>query len=200
MRRVSIAAVYVLGAVLLPAVAGAQARTQLGAFGGLTFGDTTSSSTFGGNLAAPLGSHLQIIAEAGRLEDVMPSTIDAILALTSADVRVSALYGEAGLRWLASDRSAVTPYVEGTAGIARLRSGFRGAGRADPFINSALWFFDSNEPLLGVGAGVIVRGGPLVLDLGYRYKRIVSDSWQAALHGGKGIEVNQARIGIGVRF
>jgi hypothetical protein len=199
MRRSS-AAAFVLGVMLLPTMASAQGRAQFGAFGGLTFGDTASAGTFGGNIGAPLGSHLQIVAEAGRLDDVMPSTVDSILALTSADVRVSALYGEAGLRWLASDRAAVTPYAEATAGIARLRSGFTGAGRADPFINTALWFFDRNEPLLGVGGGVIVRGGPLVLDVGYRYKKILSDSWQAALHGGDGIQVSQARIGIGVRF
>ena len=39
---------------------------------GLTFGDVTSSSTFGGGIAIPLGDSMQIIAEGGRMSDVMP--------------------------------------------------------------------------------------------------------------------------------
>jgi len=90
--------------------------------------------------------------------------------------------------------------VEATAGFARLRTGFSGAGSADDVINGALGLFDRNEPLLGAGGGVIVQGGPLVLDLGYRYKKIMAgDSLQSLLTGGD-FSVNQVRIGVGVRF
>jgi hypothetical protein len=85
--------------------------------------------------------------------------------------------------------------------VARLTSRFAGAGRADPFVNTALRFFVRTEPMLGVGGGIILRGGSLMLDLGYRYKKILaSDSLQSALSGGGPIEVSQARIGVGVRF
>ena len=200
MRKFAIVAAFA-AAFVVPAAAFAQERAQIGAFGGLTFGSTTSATTFGGNVGAPLTSNLQIVVEGGRLEDVMPSTIGTLLDFTPLDVGVSAWYGEAGVRFLATPHSAITPYAEATGGFARLHSGFNGAGRADPFISTALRFFDRTEPLLGVGGGVIVRGGPLTLDLGYRYKKIMaSDSLQSLLTGGNGIEVSQARIGIGVRF
>jgi hypothetical protein len=91
------------------------------------------------------------------------------------------------------------PYAEATAGFARMHTGFTGAGSADPYIGTALRFLDRTEPLLGAGAGVVLRGGPLTLDLGYRYKKIfASDSLQSLVSGGD-IGVSQARIGIGVR-
>ena len=200
MRKLPVAAALA-AALVLPSTVRAQGHAQLGAFGGLTFGNTTSATTFGGNLGAPLGSNLQIVAEAGRMDDLMPSTIGTLLDFTPVDMRLSAWYGEAGVRFLASPRSAVTPYAEATAGVARLRSRFAGAGRVDPFVNTALQFFDRTEPLLGVGGGFIVRGGPLTLDVGYRYKKIMaSDSLQSLLAGGDAIDVSQARIGIGIRF
>ena len=195
------AAAALAAALFIPSLARAQERAQLGAFGGLTFGNTTSATTFGGTLGAPLAGNLHIVAEGGRLDDVMPSTIGTLLDFTPVDFRLSAWYGEAGVRFVASPHSAVTPYAEATAGVARMRSRFAGAGRADPFVNTALRFLDRTEPLLGLGGGFIVRGGPVTLDLGYRYKKILaSDSLQSMLAGGDGINVSQARIGIGVRF
>jgi opacity protein-like surface antigen len=186
---------------VLPSSALAQERAQVGAFGGFTFGNTTSATTFGGNFDVPLATNLHVVAEVGRMDDLMPSTIGTLLDLTPVDVRLSAWYGEAGVRFFVPSHSAVRPYAEATAGFARLGTGFAGAGRADPFVNTALRFFDRTEPLLGVGGGVILRGGPLTLDLGYRYKKIVaSDSLQSVLIAGSGINVSQARIGIGVRF
>jgi opacity protein-like surface antigen len=95
---------------------------------------------------------------------------------------------------------AVRPYAEATAGFARLRTGFTGPGSADGFVNGALGLFDTTEPLLGVGGGVLVQGGPVFLDLGYRYKKIMAgDSLQSLLTAGD-VSVNQVRIGVGVRF
>lgn len=195
------AAAVLAAALVIPSAAAAQEHAQLGAFGGLTFGGTTSASTFGGTLGAPLGRNLQIVAEGGRLDDVMPSLLGTLIDFTPIDFRLSAWYGEAGVRFLAAPSSAVSPYVEATAGVARLQSTIAGAGRVDPFVNTALRFFDRTEPLLGVGGGVLVRGGPLALDLGYRYKKILaSDSLQGVPAGGDGISVSQARIGVGIRF
>jgi opacity protein-like surface antigen len=200
MRRLLLVAALA-SAVVIPSPARAQEHGHFGGFGGLTFGSTTSATTFGGNLGAPLGSHLQIVAEAGHMDNLMPATFGTLLDFTPVDFNLGAWYGEAGVRFLTTPQSAVTPYVEATAGAARLGSRFDGAGRADPFVNAALRFLDRTEPLLGVGGGVILRGGPVTLDLGYRYKKILaSDSLQAALAGGNGIDVSQARIGLGFRF
>jgi opacity protein-like surface antigen len=68
-------------------------------------------------------------------------------------------------------------------------------------IDGALGFFDRTEPIMGVGGGVIVKGGPFVLDLGYRYKKILADSsLQSLLNGGDDFDVSQVRVGVGVRF
>lgn len=199
MRAFSIAA-GALAIALLPAAATAQ-HSQFQGFGGLTFGDVTNSSTFGGNIAVPLSDNLQIIGEGGRMTDVMPSLLDTIIDFTPVDVRVSAWYGEGGLRFIASPGRAVRPYVETTAGFARLTTGFTGAGStADAITNTALRFFGRTEPLLGAGGGVVVQGGPVFLDFGYRYKKILAgDSLQGLLTGGD-VNVNQLRVGAGVRF
>jgi opacity protein-like surface antigen len=194
-------AVAALFVVSTASSASAQGRAQIGGFGGYTFGSTTAATTFGGNLRMPLAGGMDIVAEVGRLDDVMPSTLGTLIDFTPIDLRLSAWYGEAGIRFQAPGHRTVTPYAEATAGFARMHTGFSGAGRADPFVSAALRFLDRTEPLLGVGAGISVSGGPLTLDLGYRYKRIMaSDSLQSVLVAGDRIDVSQVRIGVGVRF
>jgi opacity protein-like surface antigen len=198
MRRFVIAATVCVISIALPAAARAQ-NGQVQGFGGLTFGDVTSSSTFGGGIAIPLGDNVQIVAEGGRMTDVVPSLVGTLVDFTPIDFGVSAYYGEAGVRFLGSSRSAVRPYAEATAGFARLRTNLHGTG-ADHIVNAALGLFDRNEPLLGVGGGVMLQGGPLVVDLGYRYKKIAAgDSLQGLITGGD-FSVNQVRVGVGVRF
>lgn len=186
-------------AIAVPATAAAQ-QGQVQGFGGLTFGDVTNSSTFGGTVAIPLSDNLQVIGEGGRMVDLMPSLVGTLIDFTPVDLRLSAWYGEGGLRFISSG-GAVRPYVETTVGFARLRIGFSGAGStADAIGNTALRFLARTEPLLGAGGGVVIQGGPVFLDLGYRYKKILSsDSLQSLLSGGD-ISVNQFRVGAGVRF
>ena len=185
--------------LVVPGVVSAQESLFQG-FGGVTFGDVTNSSTFGGSIAIPLSDNLQIIGEGGRMTDVMPSLYYDLLEFTPAEIGVSAWYGEGGLRFIASPGRTIRPYLETTAGFARLNAGFDGAGRADAIVNTALRFFDRTEPILGAGGGVVVQGGPIFLDLGYRYKKIlIGDSLQGFLTGGD-IGVNQVRFGAGIRF
>lgn len=186
-------------ALVAPAAAHAQGG-QIQAFSGLTFGNVTSSSTVGGQFAVPLSDNLHVIGEAGRMNDVMPSLFSTIVDFTPIDLRVSAWYGEAGIRLIGSSRRAVRPYGEATAGFARMSTGVAGAGSFDPLVNGALGLFNRTEPMLGLGTGVMLHGGPLVLDLGYRYKMIrAGDSLQALLTGGD-VNVSQVRVGVGFRF
>ena len=98
------------------------------------------------------------------------------LAFTRLDLTASAFYGEGGVRLLAAPRSAVSPYVEGTAGVAHLRFGVNGLGSTtDALIRAALNLVDTRDPIFGVGGGVLMQGGPLQIDLGYRYKRILAE-------------------------
>jgi hypothetical protein len=203
MRRILVCAAAASGVLLFCVHADAQTRGgHVEGFGGMTFGQTASTSTFGGAVAFPLGDNVQLIGEAGRLDDVKASLLDIVTELTPFDVRLAAWYGEGGIRFIASPRSAVRPYVEATAGAARLTPGTRGAGSLGAIANTTLAFLSTTEPLLGAGAGVILQGGPVIVDAGYRYKRIGSgNAIASALSlGGGPIEVNQVRVGVGFRF
>ena len=200
MRLTRILPTAIALALACPAASYAQ-NSQLQGFGGLTFGDVTKSSTFGGGIAVPLSDNLQIIGEAGRMTNVAPSLLySALEDFTPFDVGVSAWYGEGGVRFIGSSHRAIRPYAEATVGFARLKSGIDGFGAADPIVAAALGFLDSTEPLLGVGGGVIVQGGPVFLDLGYRYKKIMAGDSLQSFATGDDFHVNQVRIGAGIRF
>jgi len=199
----------VLGTVLLfsmPSVS--LAHGSVDGFGGLSIDKVSSvegaSVPFdvGGRVTFDLVPAVQAIGEAGRVGSVLPTGTDTLLLFTPFRARVSALYGEGGVRFLASPRSAVTPYIEATAGMARLDFSIRGLGStADALTQAALNFVDRTEPIAGVGGGALIRGGPVFVDLGYRYKKIFANNFIGTVLGaGQGLNAHQVRIGIGVRF
>lgn len=189
-----------------PTAARAQSlNNDVQGFGGLTVGTSTFGSalspTFGGRVNVGLTPHIQVIGEAGRLADIKSPLLD-VLDFTDFGVRVSALYGEAGVRFIASPRSAVRPYGEATAGFARLNAGVSGlGGRTDAIVDTALGLINSTRPMLGAGTGVLLQAGPMSVDLGYRYKKISPGNTVASLlNRGKDYQVNQVRVGVGFRF
>jgi opacity protein-like surface antigen len=189
-----------------PATARAQnGNSEAQGFGGLTVGTSAfgsaASPTFGGRVGIGLTPHLQVIGEAGRLADISSPLFD-LLDIADIGVRVSAFYGEGGVRVIASPHRAVRPYGEATAGFARLNVGISGlSGQADGLVNIALNALNRTQPMLGVGGGVLVQGGPVSVDLGYRYKKISGGNTIAsALNAGNAYQVNQVRVGIGYRF
>lgn len=193
--------------VCTPATARAQdPKASVVGFGGLTFGSssvfggTTTASTLGGLVSVELTPNIQAIGEVGRLSDIKPTLYD-LLDFTGLDLRISAWYGEGGVRFISSPKSAMRPYAQATAGFARLSPGLSGfPGPAEAAISTGLAFFKSTEPVLGVGAGVMFEHGPLAIDVGYRYKKITADSIASALNVGNAYQVNEARFGLGVRF
>ena len=81
------------------------------------------------------------------------------------------------MRLLAAPHSAVTPYVEGTAGVAHMRFGASGFGSTTAaIVRAALNLVDTRDPLFGVGGGLLVQGGAVRFDVGYRYKRIMANN------------------------
>jgi hypothetical protein len=146
MRRLILAAAM-LAACAIPA--GAQdGNSEVQGFGGMTFGTSTFfgtsiSSTFGGRVAFGLLPNLQAIAEGGRMTEIRPPFLN-LLDFTPADLRISAWYGEGGVRFITSPYSHVRPYGEATAGFARLSTGLSGIdyGRADTIVDAALAFVD----------------------------------------------------------
>lgn len=204
MRLRYLAAIVCTVSWFAPTSAWAQGgAASVGGFGSFSLTDASASrSGFGGSVAFDLTPNIQAIGEVGRIGDVLPPTTARLLAFTPFDLHVSAFYGEGGVRVLASPGTVMTPYGEATAGIARLRTGFSGGGStADAIVGSALSFFDRTEPIAGIGGGMLLRGGPVLVDLGYRYKQIFAGSSLASLlSGGTDLRSHQVRVGVGVRF
>ena len=194
---------FLLALIAMAAPAHAQTMGgQLTGFGGTTFGTTATGPTFGGNLALPLGDNVQIVGEVGRLDDVTASLLATALDTVPFGVGMSAWYGEGGIRFIGSRRSAIRPYAEVTGGVARLRPSTGLDGFPGAITDVGLTFLARNEPLVGAGGGVILQGGPLAVDLGYRYKRIFSSNALSTVFalGNDGFDVHQARVGVGFRF
>jgi hypothetical protein len=195
-----------LAAGLAPAAAMAQDGTASAiGFGGTSlnsFSTSASKVDFGFNVAKELTPNFQVVGEFGRIGNMLPSLSSGLLAFTPYDVSLSAFYGEGGVRLLAAPDSGVSPYVEATAGIARLSPHVSGFGStADAILGVGFGFLRSTEPILGVGGGFMLRGGPIVADVGYRYKQVAgSDSLVGLLGAGQNLRAHQVRFGIGVRF
>lgn len=206
MRYLIAASLAAVSVLVTPSRSSAQ--TSIDGFGAVqmdhpgSFGDSGFPVDFGGRVSFDVAPPVQIFGEFGRVGNVMPSLVEAGLALTRIDVTASAFYGEGGVRLLAAPRSAVTPYVEGTAGIAHLSLGARGLGSVtDALIRAGLNLVDTRDPIFGAGGGVLMRAGPLNVDIGYRYKRIVANSaLSSVLSAGQDLQAHQIRFGAGVRF
>ena len=133
MRLLTAAVVAVVSVVMVPARAAAQ--TSLEGFGSVqmddlaSLGDSGFPVDFGGRVSFDVVPAVQVFGEFGRLGNVMPPLVETGLAFTRLGLTASAFYGEGGVRLLAAPHSAVTPYVEGTAGVANLSFGARGSAR-----------------------------------------------------------------------
>ena len=205
--RFVIAAALAVGVSLFASIP-AHAQMSLDGFGALpvdhlaSLGDSNFPVDFGGRLSFDVVPAVQVVGEFGRIGNVLPGIVSLPLSFSPIDVRVSAFYGEGGVRLLAAPRSAVTPYVEGTAGVANLSFGARGLGSTtDAIVRAALNLVDTRDPMIGAGGGLLLRGGPLQVDVGYRYKRILPDSaLSSVLSLGQELQTHQVRFGLGVRF
>src|SRR5262245_57797303 len=133
MRFAIATALVALGVLITPLRSSAQ--TSLDAFGAFPIdhvasfvGDSGIPLDFGGRVSFDAVPAVQLFGEFGRLANVMPPLVDTGLAFTRLNLTASAFYGEGGVRLVAAPHSAVTPYVEGTAGVAHMRFGASGFG------------------------------------------------------------------------
>ena len=186
-------------------IAVAQERASLVGFGGLSFNSVASDSltpSVGGTFTFNVTPEIEIIGEAGHLDNVLPTLSNAAFSAVDLGLRLSAFYGEGGVRLVMAPGGSVTPYVEGTAGVARLginMDRFGSIGNAAATL--ALQFVDRTTPTVGAGGGVLLRGGPVVFDLGYRYKHLfANDILRIGLGFGQQFHTHQARVGFGIRF
>ena len=195
-------------AVVLCLPGRASAQTSLDGFGALSMNQLTSFDEsgvpldFGGRVSFDLVPALQLVGEFGRIGNVLPEAVSIPLSFAPVGLNVSAFYGEGGVRLLAAPESAVTPYIEGTAGVAHLRFGVSGlGGTANTIARAALNLVDTREPMLGGGGGILLQAGAVHVDLGYRYKRILGEGLLSSVLGvGQDLQAHQVRFGLGVRF
>jgi hypothetical protein len=195
-------AAILLATLLLTSTASAQeTRASVQGFGGLGMGSfTTPNTTFGGAITGDLTPNIQLIGEAGRLGNILPSTTQLLFDLSPVGLSASAFYAQGGVR-LTSGSGALRPYAEASGGIARLTPHATGLdGLPGALTNVGLTFLNRTAPIGTFGAGVTLHAGNFVADAGYRHHRIFSDSWMQALALGGNLTTNEVRFGIGVKF
>jgi hypothetical protein len=194
---------------LAPRAAAAQDHGSVNFVSGLSLNQGSSITNaglsgvnFGGRVAVSLAPGFQAVGEVGRIGNVLPSLVTSVVAFLPFDVRASATYGEGGVRMFGATRSSVNPYVEATAGMARLNVRVNGIGAsADDLVNLGLAFVSRTPALAGIGGGVMLHSGPMSFDVGYRYKKIFAkDLVDAVLGGGQSLRSHQVTFGVGIRF
>jgi opacity protein-like surface antigen len=211
MRLFTTAVVLSAMSMLTPRVAAAQSRGSVDLISGFSLNQGTSltgSSSFssGMNIAGQVGVNLtpgfEVIGEVGRIGNVLPSYTSALFAFSPYDIQASALYAEGGVKALLAPRATVSPYVESTAGVARMNLRIGGISATDAdLLNLGLGLVSRTSPLASVGGGVMVRSGRMTFDVGYRYKKIFARDLVTTLIGvGQSLNSQQVTFGVGYRF
>jgi hypothetical protein len=189
--------------VTTAAPAHGQSAGTIEGFGGLSVSSADlDAANVGGTVSFAATPHVHFIGEVGRLGNVLPPVSDAVFSFAGTGVRASAFYGEGGVRLVAAPGASVSPYGEATAGIARLNVSVSGLGGiAGTAASLATTFLDRSGPVAGVGTGVLIHAGPVLFDLGYRYKQIFAPEPLGTVLGlGQELRSHQLRAGVGVRF
>ena len=202
MRTLPFTAILVAVLSLASSAHAQEPHAAVQAFGGLGVGSfTTTNTNFGGSVSGDLTPNIQVVGEVGRIGNVLPSMTQTLLGLTPVDFNVSAWYGQGGVRFTGGS-SAFRPYAEASAGIARLDPHLSGLGSGLPSViaNAGLSLLNRTAPIASVGGGVTFQGGAFLADIGYRHRRLFSESWIDALALGDSLSTNEVRLGFGVRF
>ncbi len=202
MRTLPFAAILVAALSLASSAYAQEPHAAVQAFGGLGVGSfTTTNTNFGGSITGDLTPNIQLVGEVGRIGNVLPSTTQTLFGLAPVDFSVSAFYGEGGVRFTGGT-SAIRPYAETSAGIARLQPHVSSIAPGIPSViaGAGLSLLNQTAPIATVGGGVTFQGGAFVADIGYRHRRVFSESWVDTLALGDSLSTNEVRFGFGVRF
>jgi opacity protein-like surface antigen len=201
MRITSFAAILLATLFATSTASAQEARASVQGFGGVGMGSfTTPNTNFGGAITGDLTPNIQLVGEAGRLSNILPSTTQLLFDLSPVEFSASAFYAQGGIR-LTSASGALRPYAEASGGIARLTPHVTGIdGLPGALTNVGLAFLNRTAPIGTLGAGVTLHAGNFVADAGYRRHQVFSDSWMQALALGGNLSTNEVRFGVGVRF
>jgi opacity protein-like surface antigen len=202
MRTLPLAVVLITALCVASSASAQEPHAAVQAFGGVGVGSfTTTNTNFGGAVTGDLTPNIQLVGEVGRLGNVLPSMTQTLFGVSPVDFNVSAWYGQGGVR-LTGGSSSLRPYAEASAGFARLQPHLSGIGSGLPaaIANLGLAFLNTTSPTASLGGGVMFQGGAFVADIGYRHRRVFSDTWVDALALGDSLSSNEVRVGFGVRF
>ena len=201
MRITSFAAILLATLFATSTASAQEARASVQGFGGLGMGSfTTPNTNFGGVVTGDLTPNVQLVGEAGRLANILPSRTQTLFDLSPVGLSASAFYARGGVR-LTSGGGALRPYAEASGGIARLTPHVTGlTGLSGALTNAGLTFLNRTEPIAAIGGGVTLHAGSFVADVGYRRHQVFSDSWMEALALGGSLSTHEVRFGVGVRF
>ena len=201
MRTTVFVAILVATLFVSSAASAQEPRASVQGFGGVVLGSfTTVNTNFGGVISGDLTPNIQLIGEAGRLSNILPTTTQMLFDLSPMGLRASAFYAQGGVR-LTLASGSLRPYAEASGGIARLTPHVTGLdGLPGVFTSAGLAFLNSTAPIATIGTGFTLHAGNFVADAGYRYHQVFSDSWVQALALGERLGTNEVRFGVGVRF
>jgi len=166
-------------------------------------GGVNNRINLGGRVTFHLAPGFDAVGEVGRIGNVLPPLTTAALSFSPVEIGASAFYTEGGARtFLGNSRSAVSPYVEATGGIARVNLRVAGINATtDDLLRLGLGFTSQTSPTAGLGAGVMWQAGRITFDTGYRFKKIFSQSLvDRLLTGSQDLTSHQVVFGVGVRF
>ena len=179
MRYAIATAVAVLGVLIAPTRSFAQ--TSLDGFGALSIGHLASIGDsgipvdFGGRVSFDAVPAVQVFGEFGRIGNVMPIAARdwAVIYAVRCDCLRVLRRGWRAACWLRLGRRSARTWRAPPASriYGSVREGL--ARRADAIVRAAMNLVDTRDPLFGVGGGILMRAGPLQVDLGYRFKRIL---------------------------
>jgi len=189
-------AILVLLATSVPVLAQGSApagRGFVGGFGGATFGTAEPGIVFGARTGVEIVPGLHIIAEIGRLNDVLPTDVrdeldfvESLLELelgmpVTIDLTAPATYGLFGARW-SRHTGRVSPFVEGGIGAAKVTIDFDEVSVGGIDVTSIVRDeigaenLESTELLIGLGGGVNAEiTSAASVDIGYRFSRITTE-------------------------
>ena len=189
--------------LVLPIRAEAQGAGAVTGFGGVSInGSESGAADLGGTLSFQLTPGVELLGEVGRVGNILPALSDTVFGVTNSGLRASAFYGEGGVRFRLAPHANISPYAEATAGLSRLSVT---STRFGPLVNgaasAALTLLGRTGPVAGVGGGVLFGAGPVVIDLGYRYKQFFpGEPLETVLGLGQPLRSHHLRAGFGVRF
>ena len=184
------------------------------AAGGATFGSQTQrAAVFAGEYGDDVTRNVQAYVTVSYFDNLMRQDLTDDLSLLSAALTATTgttwdLHGRdrgvtliVGGRYLFASQGLVRPYVGGGGGIINLKRTIAD-GRVGNVTSAVLNQFGVGDlsittqtltrPLLEGAVGVGFFGGPVYVDVGYRYKR--------AFHLNETFDFSQAVVGIGYRF